>query len=217
MNSFRILIADDHELVRRGIRSLLEDHSGWEICGEARDGREAVELCRQLDPDLILLDIEMPGLNGLEVARQIGSTSPRTRVIILTVHDSEEVVREAVAVGTRGFVLKSDLGRDLVTAVEALRHNRTFFTSQFEDLLLAGLVRGGHPRTFARQGRLTPREREVVQLLAEGKTNKQVAVTLSFSVKTADTHRTNIMRKLHLHSAADLTLYAVRNGLVQLW
>ena len=215
MNSFRILIADDHEIVRRGIRSLLESHAGWEVCGEARDGREAVELCGQLDPDLILLDIEMPGLNGLEVARRTLSISPRTRVLILTIHDSEEVVREAVAVGARGFVLKSDLGRNLVTAVEALQHKRTFLTPRFEDLPFDGLVPGCHPRGFVRQSRLTPPEREVVQLLAEGKTNRQVAVTLSLSVKTADTHRTNIMRKLHLHSVADLTLYAVRNGLIQ--
>jgi DNA-binding NarL/FixJ family response regulator len=211
----RILIADDHEVARRGIRSFLESHPGWEICGEAKDGREAVECANEMKPDVVLLDIGMPGLNGLDAARQIHASLPETRILILTMHDTEQVVQEVLAVGARGFLLKSDAGRDLVAAVEALQHHRTFFTTRVAQMVLEGYL---HPHNGSdRPGRniLTPREREVIQLLAEGKTTKEVAVTLNLSVKTAETHRTNLMRKLDLHSVADLTLYAVRNSIVQ--
>jgi len=218
MNAYRILIADDHEVVRRGIRSLLDSHPGWEICGEARDGREAVDLSRELKPDLVLLDVGMPNLNGLDAARQILATQPLTRVLVLTIHDSDQVVRDVLAAGARGFLLKSDAGRDLLTAVEAMQRHRTFFTSQVAEIVLDGYLDTRHaaPQAPPRK-RLTPREREVVQLLAEGKTSKEVAVALDLSVKTAETHRTNIMRKLDLHSVADLTLYAVRNGIIQVF
>lgn len=218
MNAYRILIADDHEVVRRGIRSLLENHPGWEICGEARDGREAVDLSKELKPDLVLLDIGMPNLNGLDAARQILATQPLTRVLVLTMHDSDQLVRDVLAAGARGFLLKSDAGRDLLTAVEAMQRHRTFFTSQVAEIVLDGYLNAPHPAPQAPpRKRLTPREREVVQLLAEGKTSKEVAVALELSVKTAETHRTNIMRKLDLHSVADLTLYAVRNGIIQVF
>ena len=218
MSAYRILIADDHEVVRRGIRSLLESHAGWEICAEAKDGREAVDLCRELKPDLVLLDIGMPNLNGLDAARQILENNPLTRVLVLTIHDSDQVVRDVLAAGARGFLLKSDAGRDLVTAVEAMQRHRTFFTSQVAEIVLDGYL-NSRPQAapVVPRNRLTPREREVVQLLAEGKTSKEVAVALALSVKTAETHRTNIMRKLDLHSVADLTLYAVRNGIIQVF
>jgi len=216
VGSFRILIADDHEIVRRGIRSLLERHPGWEVCGEAEDGREAITQAKAMRPDLVLLDIGMPNLNGLDAARQIAASCPLTHVLVLTIHDSEQVVREVLAVGARGFLLKSDAGRDLVSAVEALQRHGTFFTSKVAELVLDGYLNPHHATEPARN-RLTPREREVVQLLAEGKTSKEVAVTLNLSVKTTETHRTNIMRKLDLHSVADLTLYAVRNGIVQVF
>ena len=214
MSALRILIADDHEVARRGVRALLESHPGWEVCGEASDGREAVNSARRLRPDLVLLDIGMPSLNGLDAARQILAADPETRVLILTMHDSEQVVREVLAAGALGFLLKSDAGRDLVAAVEALQHRRTFFTTRVAQLVLDGYLHPGieDDRTF--RGLLTPREREVIQLLAEGKTTKEVATTLNLSVKTAETHRTNLMRKLDLHSVVDLTLYAVRNGIV---
>lgn len=212
MNKFRILIADDHEVVRKGARSLLESRPDWEVCGEAGDGREAVEMSLAETPDLVLMDIGMPRLNGLEAARQISSVCPQVRILILTIHGSEQVVREALAVGARGFLLKTDLGRELVTAIETLQRDRTYFTPQIAELTLTQHRR--EVPSMSLRGRLTPREREVVQLLAEGKTSKEVAVTLELSVKTAETHRTNIMRKLDLHSVADLTLYAVRNGLV---
>jgi len=216
LSVLRILIADDHEVARKGIRALLEDHAGWEVCGEARDGREAVESASRLKPDVLLLDVGMPNLNGLDAARQILATTPEARILILTVYDSEQVVREVLATGALGFVLKSDAGRDLVAAVEALQHRRTFFTPKVAQMMLDGYLQPQESDTSDKCV-LTPREREVIQLVAEGKTTKEVAATLSLSVKTAETHRTNLMRKLDLHSIADLTLYAVRNGIVQVY
>jgi len=213
----RILIADDHEVARKGIRSLLEDHPGWQVCGEAKDGREAVDMAAQLDPDVLLLDIGMPNLNGLDAARQILATNPDARILILTIHDSEQVVREVLAAGARGFLLKSDAGRDLLAAVEALQNRRTFFTSRVAQMMLDGYLRPHEEHNMSEQRILTPREREVIQLVAEGKTTKEIATTLRLSVKTAETHRTNLMRKLDLHSIAGLTLYAVRNGIVQIY
>jgi DNA-binding NarL/FixJ family response regulator len=214
MNTLRILIADDHEVARKGIRALVESHPGWEVCGEAADGREAVKAAARLKPDLVLLDIGMPSLNGLDATRQILADSPDTRVLILTMHDSEQVVREVLAAGARGFLLKSDAGRDLVSAIEALQARRTFFTTKVAQLVLEGYLHPGPETEPPYRNVLTPREREVIQLLAEGKTTKEVATTLNLSVKTAETHRTNLMRKLDLHSVVDLTLYAVRNGIV---
>jgi DNA-binding NarL/FixJ family response regulator len=213
----RILIADDHEVARKGIRSLLETKMGWEVCGEATDGREAVECASRLKPDVLLLDIGMPNLNGLDATRQILATNPGARILILTVHDSDQVVREVLAAGARGFVLKSDAGRDLVAAVEALQNRRTFFTPRVAQMMLEGYLRPPDENDPFGQQVLTPREREVIQLVAEGKTTKEVATALSLSVKTAETHRTNLMRKLDLHSVAALTLYAVRNGIVQIY
>ncbi|MFZ1141211.1 MAG: response regulator transcription factor [Candidatus Sulfotelmatobacter sp.] len=223
---FRILIAEDHEVARQGIRALLEGHPGWEVCAEAKDGREAVELANSARPDLILLDIGMPNLNGLEAARQILASSPDIPVLILTMQDSDQVVREVLRAGARGFLLKSDAGRDLVAAVEALQLRRTFFTTRVSQMVLEGFLDRRNPASPEDANAtkedeavavLTSREREVIQLLAEGKTSKEVAVALRLSVKTAETHRTNLMRKLGLHSVADLTRYAVRNGIVQVF
>ncbi|MGA2387420.1 MAG: response regulator transcription factor [Candidatus Sulfotelmatobacter sp.] len=217
MHGLRILIADDHEVARKGIRSILEGHPGWEVCAEAKDGREAVEYASQFKPDLLLIDIGMPNLNGLDAARQILAAMPEALILILTIHDSEHIVREVLAAGARGFLLKSDAGRDLVAAVEALQGRRTFFTSKVSQMMLDGYLRPAEAHDAGEQRILTPREREVIQLVAEGKTTKEIATTLSLSVKTAETHRTNLMRKLDLHSIADLTLYAVRNGIVQIY
>jgi DNA-binding NarL/FixJ family response regulator len=217
LGALRILIADDHELARSGIRSLLETQPGWEICAEARDGREAVDCASRLRPDIFVLDIGMPNLNGLDAARQILAATPGARILILTIHDSEQVVREVLAAGARGFVLKSDAGRDLISAVEALQNHRSFFTSKVAQMMLDGYLRPQQESNASNQPVLTPREREVIQLVAEGKSTKEVAIALSLSVKTAETHRTNLMRKLGLHSVADLTLYAVRNGIVQIY
>jgi DNA-binding NarL/FixJ family response regulator len=216
MATLRIFIADDHEVVRRGLCALLQGEAGWEICGEASDGRTAVERIRELKPDVAILDIGMPDLNGLEATRQIVKEDPRAMVLILTLHDSDQVVREVLAAGARGFLLKSDAARDLVVAVDALRRDKTYFTSKVAAMVLDGYLKGGSPTIPFSLGRdrLTPREREVVQLLAEGKSTKEVAVVLGLSVKTAETHRSNIMRKLQLHSVSDLVLYAVRNNIV---
>ena len=217
MGALRILVADDHEVARQGIRALLESHAGWEVCAEAKDGREAVEGAGRFKPDVLLLDIGMPNLNGLDAARQILATNPDARILILTIHDSEQVVREVLAAGAKGFLLKSDAGRDLLAAVEALQHRRTFFTPKVAQMMLDGYLRPHEETDPSGQCVLTPREREVIQLVAEGRTTKEIAIALSLSVKTAETHRTNLMRKLDLHSVADLTLYAVRNGIVQIY
>jgi DNA-binding NarL/FixJ family response regulator len=219
----RILIADDHEVARRGICALLESHAGWEVCAEAKDGRDAVELAASLKPDVVLLDIGMPNLNGLEAARQISALAPGVAILILTMHDSDNMVREVLRAGARGFLLKSDAGRDLVSAVDALQRQRTFFTTRVSQMVLDGFLNRDSPTQAiepddsAVGDLLTSREREVIQLLAEGRTSKEVAITLNLSVKTAETHRTNLMRKLGLHSVADLTRYAVRNGIVQVF
>lgn len=216
MAAFRIFIADDHEVVRKGLCALLQTEQGWEVCGEAADGREAAEKIRELKPDVSILDIGMPGLNGLEATRQILKDDPRAKVLILTFHDSDQVVRDVLNAGARGFLLKSDAARDLVVAIEALLRNKTYFTSKVAAMVLEGYLKGGTkaPAVSVGRDRLTPREREVVQLLAEGKSTKEVAVALGLSVKTAETHRSNIMRKLQLHSVSDLVLYAVRNNIV---
>lgn len=216
--AFRIFIADDHEVVRRGLISLLQAQPDWEVCGEAADGREAVEKASAMKPDVLILDIGMPDLNGLEATRQILKNNPASRILILTLHDSDSVVREVLNAGARGFLLKSDAARDLVAAVEALRRDKTYFTSKVAAMVLEGYLKGGTVPTPAQIGRnrLTPREREIVQLLAEGKSTKEVAVALGLSVKTAETHRSNIMRKLQIHSVSDLVLYAVRNNIVHI-
>lgn len=214
----RILIADDHEVVRRGMCALLEAHEGWEICGEAPDGREAVEKAKQLKPDVIILDVGMPNLNGLAATRQLSQQSSSYKIIVLTIDDSDEVIREALDAGARGFVLKSDAARDLVSAVEALQRNRMFFTPRVNDMVLAGFLDTGYNSGGTRPPKLpklTVREREVIQLVAEGKSSKEVATLLNLSTKTAETHRSNIMRKLGLHSVRDLVLYAVKNKIIQ--
>ena len=217
MNRLRILVADDHEIVRRGLISLIKSHPDWEICAEANNGRQAVEKASQTKPDIAILDIGMPVLNGLEATRQILREHPAVRVLILTITDTDQAVQAVLDAGARGFLLKSDAARDLVTAVEALAHNKTFFTARVADLVLSGYLNRS-PRSTKSDVSLpglTSREREVVQLLAEGKSTKEVAVHLNLSVKTAETHRSNIMRKLGLHSVSELVLYAVRNNIVQ--
>lgn len=216
MNPLRILVADDHEIVRRGLVSLLKSHPRWEVCAEAQDGRQAVEKAKAVRPHVVILDIGMPNLNGLEAARQIQRDNPQCKVLILTITDADEMVRAVLAAGARGFVLKSDAVRDLVAAVEALESDKTFFTSRVAEMVLGGFLGRSRPGgNEAALANLTPREREIVQLLAEGKSTKEVASHLNLSVKTAETHRSNIMRKLNLHSVSGLVLYAVRNNMVQ--
>jgi DNA-binding NarL/FixJ family response regulator len=214
----RILIADDHAIVREGLRKMLEEQPGWFVCGVASNGREAVEKARELKPDVLVLDFVMPELNGLEVTRQVRAVWPQTEVLILTMHESEQLIREVLDTGARGYVLKSDAGRDLVAAVEALRRHKPYFTTKVSEMVLTGYLRGTPAREEfedAPRLRLTGREREIVQLLAEGKSNKEVAQALNISVKTAETHRARIMAKLGLRSIGELVRYAVRNGMVE--
>ena len=213
----RILIADDHEIVRRGLRALLEHQPDWAVVGEAVTGREALEQAKSCTPDVAVIDIGMPELNGLEATRQILKLLPQTEVLILTMHESEQIIREVLAAGARGYVLKSDAGKDLVSAVDALCHHRTFFSSKVSEMLLHSYLRhGDRPEALeTTRSRLTAREREIVQLLAEGKSNKEVAQSLNISIKTAETHRTNIMNKLDLRSITELVRYAVRNNIVE--
>jgi DNA-binding NarL/FixJ family response regulator len=217
METLRILIADDHEVVRSGIRTMLEARPGWEVCAEAADGREAVERCKELKPDIAILDLGMPNLNGLEATRQILAASPQTKILILTMHDSNQVVRDSVAAGARGFLLKTEASRELVTAVEALQDQRTYFAPGIAEMIMEEYLHPAKPSSLPVSNHLTPREREVIQLLAEGKRTRDVANVLHLSVKTAETHRTNIMHKLNIHSIAELTLYAVRNGIVRIF
>jgi DNA-binding NarL/FixJ family response regulator len=216
-DAMQILVADDHDIVRRGLKQLLNSRPGWEVCAEASTGREAVALAEQLKPKVVVMDISMPELNGLEAARKILKILPKTEIVILTLHFSDQLVREILASGARGYIMKSDADRDLVAAVEAVSNHRSYFTARAADMVLNGFNAGSHapdPGTVLRN-RLTPREREIVQLLAEGKSSKEVAVSLNISVKTAETHRANIMRKLELHSVSELVRYAVKNQIIE--
>jgi DNA-binding NarL/FixJ family response regulator len=213
----RILVADDHDVVRRGLKSILQPHPGWEVCGEALNGRQAVAQAEKLKPDVVVMDISMPDMNGLEAARRIRKSCPKTEVVILSVHYTDTLVREIVDAGAKGYILKSDADRDLVIAVEAVLNHRSFFTTRASEMLIDGFrQRGKPPETQTPlKGRLTSREREIVQLLAEGNSSKEVATALGISAKTAETHRSNIMRKLELHSVSELVLYAVRNQIIE--
>ena len=217
MSAFRILVADDHPIFRFGLCSMLRSHEGWGVCGEAADGRDAVEKCKQIKPDLLILDICLPELNGLEAARQLHKLFPKMGILILSLHFSDQLVLEIVEAGARAYILKADADKDLVSAVEALANRRTFFTARAADMLLNGLSREksiADPRALLRN-RLTTREREIVQLLAEGKSSKEVAVALGISVKTAETHRANLMRKLEMHSVSEVVRYAVKNQIIE--
>ena len=213
----RILVADDHDIVRRGLKQLLTAQPGWSVVAEAKNGREAVALAEQHKPDIVVMDISMPELNGLEAARRIRKTLPKTQMVILTLHFSDQLVHDIVDAGARAYIMKSDADRDLVAAVEAVARGRSFFTPGATEMVLTEFRKRDEkpeiPRTF--RGRLTSREREIVQLLAEGKSSKEVAVALGISVKTAETHRANIMRKLGIHSVSELARYAVKNQIIE--
>jgi DNA-binding NarL/FixJ family response regulator len=216
LNDLRILIADDHEIVRRGLKKVLSSRHGWVVCAEAATGRDAIAMAAQHRPDIVVMDISMPGLNGLEATRKIRKMLPKAGILILSLHYSDQLVREVVDAGARAYLLKSDATRDLLHAIEALATRRSFFTSSAAQTLIDGFCDKGSdkPATLLRH-RLSSREREIVQLLAEGKSSKEVAVALGISVKTAETHRANIMRKLEMHSVSELVRYAVRNQMIE--
>ena len=211
--SLRILLVDDHAVVRRGVRSLLESQQGWEVCGEATTGRDAVEQSRRLRPDVVVMDLSLPELNGLDATRQILKDAPDTEVLVLTMHHSEELARDALQAGARGYVLKSDADENLIAAVDNLRRHKPFLTSTVTEFVLDDYLRPGD--SVQEEVAVTTREREIIQLVAEGQSNKEAAATLGISVKTIEAHRANIMRKLRLRSVSDLVRYAIRNQIVQ--
>lgn len=211
----RILVADDHDIVRRGLKELLEEHKGWTVCAEAANGREATELAVEHRPHVAVLDLTMPELNGLEATRRIRQACPETQVLIFTMHESEELVRNVLAAGARGYLLKSDAARQLVPAVEALGQHKPFFAGRVSEVLLEGFLDAERQKTVPpATDRLTSREREIVQLLAEGNSNKDIARSLDLSVKTVETHRAAVMRKLDLRSLADLVRFAIRSNII---
>jgi len=218
MSALRILVADDHELVRQGLRAVVAQQKEWTICAEANNGRDAVALARQHKPHVAVLDISMPELNGLEAARQIRKELPKTEVLILTMHESEQLVKEVLVAGARGYLLKADAARSLISAIDSLAQHKPFFTGKVSSMVLNGFLTPGEASALEREApgsRLTAREREIVQLVAEGKTSKEIATALGVSVKTVEAHRENIMRKLNFHSVSELVRYAVRNRIIE--
>lgn len=213
----RILLADDHALMRRGIRDLLETDSELEVVGEASDGREAVRMADKLKPDVMIIDLAMPELNGLDAIRQIRRDVPDVELLVFSMHDSEELIREVFAAGARGYVLKNDVALYLVEAVKSLARHKPFFTPRISEAILNSLVSTatpGQPEP-SRSGPLSGREREILQLLAENKSNKDIAKALGISVRTVETHRRSVMQKLDANSIVELVHYAIRNGIVQ--
>src|SRR6202795_3088408 len=214
--SLRILIVADHAVVRRGVRSLLESHDGWEVCGEATTGRDAVAQSLRLRPDIVVMDLSLPELNGLDATRQILKEAPHTEVLVLTMHHSEHLAWDVLQAGARGYVLKSDADENLITAVDSLRQHKPFLTSKVTEFVLDDYVRRGDGAQddLVSPG-VTAREREIIQHIAEWQRNKEVGSRLGISVKTIDAHRANSMRKLRLRSVSDLVRYAIRNKIVQ--
>ncbi|HEY4741923.1 MAG TPA: response regulator transcription factor [Candidatus Acidoferrales bacterium] len=218
MANLSVLIVDDHELMRHGVRAVIEARPGWEVVGEASNGQQALEKARELKPEIVVMDISMPRLSGLEAARRMRKILPQGKILILSIHDSEELAWEVLEAGARGYITKSDGARDLVAAVEALQENKTFFTSRVIQMLLESCLSGGSVKKPAEHSndRLTSRQREIIQLVTEGKSSKEIAVTLNLSVKTVETHRANIMRSVNCHSISELVIYAIRNKVIQL-
>ena len=215
MTPLRILIVDDHAVVRRGVRALLESQPGWEVAGEATTGREAIQLAKRLHPDVVVMDLSLPELNGLDAMRQLLKESPRSEVLVLTMHHSEELARDVLQAGARGYVLKSDADENLVAAIQSLSQHKPFLTSTVTELVLDDYLRRGDEDASLAHAAVTSRERELIQLLAEGKSNKEAASALGISVKTVEAHRANLMRKLRLRSVSELVRYAIRNNIVE--
>lgn len=212
--SIRVLLADDHFIVRQGLRALLDAEPQCQVLGEASTGREVVEQAVSLKPNVVILDARMPELNGVEATRRIRKEVPESQVLVLTMHDSEQLIRELLRAGALGYVLKTDAAQDLIRALQSLSEGRPFFTSPVAKLVLQGYLKSMTDNLSTRMA-LSPRQREVVQLLAEGRSNKEVAATLGISVKTAERHRANIMRALNLRSICELVHYAVRENIIE--
>jgi len=216
MEPTKVLIADDHQVMRRGVRAVVELLPGWEVCGEASTGREAVEMVERLQPQIVVMDVTMPELNGLEATRQIKKVAPATEILMFTGLETEELIRQVFEAGARSYILKTDGREQLESALRALAAHKPYFTTQVGEILFAKFLHG-KPRAedeSTEGGRLTDREREIVQLLAEGGSNKEVADSLGISVKTVETHRAAIMKKLKFKSFSDLVRYAIRNHII---
>ncbi|MGA9624918.1 MAG: response regulator transcription factor [Bryobacteraceae bacterium] len=218
MKKTRILLVDDHHVVRRGVAGVIGDaRPEWEVCGEASTGREAVAAAASLKPDVVVMDISMPDMNGLEATREILKNNPGTEVLILSVHESDQIVHDVLAAGARGYILKQDAGTDLIAALEAVRLHRLFLTARVSEVVLSGYLGRAAAGTLpdAPFSRLSPREIQIVQLVAESKSNKEVSNILHLSVKTVESHRAHIMEKLGIHSVTELVRYAIRNNIVE--
>lgn len=209
----RVMLADDHAVVRRGLRTLIEGVPGWEVCAEAADGNETVKLAAETKPDVLIMDLSMPGLGGVDATIQIRKVLPQIEVLILTMHESDRLAGQALRAGARGYLLKGESEDKLMEALEALSRHQPYFSPSVSETLLQGYL---HSEPTHDLKQLTPRERQIVKLVAEGKSNKVIASVLNLSIKTVETHRSAAMHKVGAKSAADLTLYAARNDLVQL-
>jgi DNA-binding NarL/FixJ family response regulator len=215
MKTIRILLADDHTVVRKGLRLLLESHPGFQVIGDAADGRDAVSLAGEHTPDVVVMDVAMPGLNGIEAARQISAKLPHTAIVFLSMHSDESYVLKALKAGARAYLLKDSAEHDLIAAVIAVSEGKAFFSPAISKMMVEDYMRQMQERHIEDSYELlTTREREVLQLLAEGKNNKEVAAILNLSLYTVETHRGNILQKLNLHSGAELILYAIRKGVI---
>jgi DNA-binding NarL/FixJ family response regulator len=208
----RILIADDHPIVRRGLMDFISTHGEYSVCGEAEDGRKAVEKAKELEPDIVLLDVTMPNLNGIDAARQIKAARPSTEIMMFTAIEDEDVIRELFEAGVKSYILKTEVTQHLDSALSALAAHRPYFTPRVGEALFARYL--GEKTTSPAEERLSSREREVLQLVAEGKSNKETAAALFINLKTVETHRAAIMRKLKLDSVAALVRYAIRNRVI---
>ena len=213
--NIRILLADDHNIMRRGLRLLLERQPGFEVVGEAADGRQAVERAEATKPDVVVLDIAMPNMSGIEAAQRISASLPQTAIVILSMHSDEGYVLRALKAGAKGYVLKDSAENDLIEAIKAVGEGKAFFSPEISNILVEDYVREMRKRGAEDSYELlTPREREILQLLAGGKSNKDIATLLNLSLYTVETHRRNLQDKLNLHSLAELILYAVRKGII---
>jgi DNA-binding NarL/FixJ family response regulator len=213
----RILVVDDHDVVRRGVISIVSGRPDWVVCGECRSGREAVAAAAELKPDIVIMDVSMRDMNGLDATRQIIKENPKSQILVLTMHDSEDLIRQVFAAGARGYLLKNEASAELGPAIEAIRRGRPYFTATVAEAMLRRYVEnpGAQDTRYELDGSLTAREREIVQLVAEGKSSKEIATILNITAKTVETHRANIMNKLELRSIPDLVRYAIRNHIIE--